>query len=77
MLQVGSEKEERRGQRNGGHRITVSMPSGSPGEGAVSAAILAKVHCSLHCAVYVYNSMRLYLPRCTVVCTVQCAVYCL
>ena len=30
QFQVGSEKEERRGAlRNGGHRITIAMPSGS------------------------------------------------
>jgi len=45
VRQVGSEKEERRGAfRNGGHRITIAMPSGSQaGDEAVSAAILAKV----------------------------------
>ena len=42
---MGSEKEDRRqGLKNGGHRITIALPSGSPaGDEAVSAAILARV----------------------------------
>jgi len=45
VRQVGSEKEDRRGAlRNGGHKITIAMPSGSQaGDEAVSAAILAKI----------------------------------